>query len=281
MIYRLLAAALIIVSSEAIELNPASMSRRAAVASLASLGGLPVASLAKAPDLPYDPELYAGYSRQNYDVYARANDGNLDVTRAIERAKSGDLVVGASATCEELERLVTIDQEALQFEENKVKGLKEGLKSSSSQSVKDFKEAELARVEAAEAKLQSQVGKLKALRQEKDCTSAAGSLKKRTDLVVYQRADKGKLDTLRVIERTKAGELVDGTGASCPELRSIIAVDKKAIQYEIDKLEGLAAKAKESGSINYNQRTLVQSRMNVIMEQTEKLEALSKTRGCE
>merc|ERR1711924_585393 len=51
----------------------------------------------------------------------------------------------------------------------------------------------------------------------------------------------GTLTSARVIERAKKGQLVDGSGATCDELEKLIAVDKKAIKFEKDKLEARAA----------------------------------------
>ena len=44
--------------------------------------------------------------------------------------------------------------------------------------------------------------------------AAHAELKQASDGEVYKRADEGKLNTARVIERAKTGELVDGSSAS-------------------------------------------------------------------
>ena len=71
--------------------------------------------------------------------------------------------------------------------------------------------------------------KLKVVRKNKGCESAGANLKQSTDSEVYKRADEGVLNSARVIERAKAGKLVDGSGASCSELEKIINVDKKNV----------------------------------------------------
>merc|ERR1719473_2567938 len=67
--------------------------------------------------------------------------------------------------------------------------------------------------------------------------AAFAELKQASDADVYKRADEGKLNSARVIERAKAGKLVDGSGASCSELKAIISTDKEAIEFEKDKIE--------------------------------------------
>ena len=68
--------------------------------------------------------------------------------------------------------------------------------------------------------------------------SCAG-LKQASDAEVYERADDNQLGYARVIERAKAGKLVDGSGATCSELEKIIRVDMDAVQFEKDKLEAM------------------------------------------
>merc|ERR1712127_979299 len=84
------------------------------------------------------------------------------------------------------------------------------------------------KVQATEDELQSQVDKLKKIRKDKGCASAGANLKQSTDFEVYKRADEGVLNSARVIERAKAGKLVDGSGATCGELQKLIDVDAKA-----------------------------------------------------
>ena len=48
--------------------------------------------------------------------------------------------------------------------------------------------------------------------------AAVADLKQASDAAVYERADKGVMDVARVLERAKAGKLVDGTSATCQEV---------------------------------------------------------------
>merc|ERR1711988_765064 len=89
----------------------------------------------------------------------------------------------------------------------------------------------------------AQVDRLKVIRKEKGCKSAQANLKQASDFEVYKRADEGVLNSARVIERAKSGKLVDGSGATCSELEKIISTDKKAVQFEKDKLEAMGSKA--------------------------------------
>ena len=84
--------------------------------------------------------------------------------------------------------------------------------------------------------LRLQIEKLDKLRAEKGCETASANLKQVSDFDVYKRADEGDLNMARVIERAKQGKLVDGSGASINELSRIIAVDKKAIKLEKERL---------------------------------------------
>merc|ERR1719182_485554 len=74
--------------------------------------------------------------------------------------------------------------------------------------------------------------------------AAFAELKQASDAEVYARADDGKLNSARVIERAKVGKLVDGSGASCDELKKLIAVDKEALEFEKDKLEAMGGSDK-------------------------------------
>merc|ERR1711924_290228 len=120
------------------------------------------------------------------------------------------------------------DREAIEFEKDKVDARFGNDK---------------AKVQKTEDTLQAQVDKLKKIRKEKGCKSAGANLKQATDFEVYKRADEGVLNSARVIERAKAGKLVDGSGASCSELEKIIAVDQKAVKFEKDKLEAMGGDA--------------------------------------
>ena len=183
----------------------------------------------------------------------------LNAARAIERTKTGDLVDGSSATCTELDRLIKVDREAIEFEKEKIDAR-----------FGDDKD----KVQAVEDKLQAQVDKLKKIRKDKGCSTATANLKQATDAEVYKRADEGILNSARVIERAKAGKLVDGSGASCSEIEKIIAVDQKAVKFEKDKLEALGSKADPA------QVKVVAEAEKAIEKQIVKLEGLKKKKGC-
>ena len=268
MIDKLLVAAFFIASIEALEIN-ACISRRAAVAKVASLASLaaPVAACAELQQA------------SDAEVYWRADQNKLNAARAIERAQYGDLVVGASATCTELDRLIAVDRKAVEYEAEKVQAIKEELQDGGASSkadkasvIKELK-ADLTKAKTAEDKLQAQVERLKKIRQQKECVS----MKKPTDAAVYKRADEGTLTTSRVIERTKAGELVDGSSATCPELREIIDIDKAAISFEKDKIAALAEK---TGTQSFAQVKIINARANVIDDQIGRLMGIQLEKGC-
>merc|ERR1711924_220730 len=52
------------------------------------------------------------------------------------------------------------------------------------------------------------------------------------DAEVYIRADQGKLTNKGVINRASTNSLVDGSGATCSELREIVRVDQSTIEVE-------------------------------------------------
>lgn len=56
---------------------------------------------------------------------------------------------------------------------------------------------------------------------------------------IYERANEGKLNSARVIQRAQEGKLVSGAGTNCKQLDAIIAIDKDALQFERDKLKEL------------------------------------------
>lgn len=118
----------------------------------------------------------------------RADEGGLNSARAIERAKTGELVDGSSASCSELDALIAIDREAVQFEKDKL-GARFG---------KDKKV-----VEDTKNELQGQIDKLKKLRKKKRCNTAGANLKQPTDFEVYKVRTRGEipLDPLFVCGR--------------------------------------------------------------------------------
>ena len=54
---------------------------------------------------------------------------------------------------------------------------------------------------------------------------------------IIERARSNKLRTDLVLERARSGQLFDGSQATCSEITSIIAVDKKALEQEKALLE--------------------------------------------
>lgn len=90
MLYKVLCAALLVASGEALKIS-AGVSRREAVAKAASVALPFVIAPAFAEEIKYKR---AG----DANIYARADAGTLTAERAIKRAKSGDLADGSSAT---------------------------------------------------------------------------------------------------------------------------------------------------------------------------------------
>jgi hypothetical protein len=250
MLYKLVAALALLESADALNIG-SGMSRRTAIAKAAALA--PLVPLAAFADLKK-----AG----DADIYKRADDGKLNAARAIERTKTGDLVDGSSATCAELDKLLEVDREAIEFEREKLDGR--------------FIESRgnKGKVADVEKKLQDQVNKLKKIRAEKGCASAGANLKQATDFEVYKRADEGVLNSARVIDRARSGKLVDGSGASCSELEKIISVDKKAVKFEKDKLEAMGSKA------DPKEKKIVDEAEQAIEAQLKKLAGLQASKGC-
>merc|ERR1712072_401171 len=131
-------------------------------------------------------------------------------------------------------------------------------------------------VKETEDKLQAQINKLKVIRKDKGCASAGANLKKASDFEVYKRADEGKLSIARTVQRAKEGKLVDGSGATCDELEKIIAMDKKAIQFEKDKLDAQG----RGDKVGPAEKKMVAETEKAIEEQLKKLTKLQKTKGC-
>ena len=115
--------------------------------------------------------------------------------------------------------------------------------------------------------LRRQIEKLDEIRAAKGCDTASANLKQAGDFDVYKRADEGDLNMARVIERAKTGKLVDGSGASINELSRIIAIDKKAIKLEKERL-GENASREELKQIEEVEKT--------IEAQVKKLETLRR-----
>ena len=268
MIYKVLVAALLIASTHALKVNAGGMSRRSAISKAASLASLAVPVATFAEDVPVR-ELKRP---RDGDIYSRADSNKLNAARAIERAKDNDLVDGAGATCTELDRLIAVDREAVVFEKEKLDALGGAGRGQSNDPGLRRK------VLATKDKLQAQIDKLKVLRKEKNCPSAQVNLKQQNDFSVYKRADENTLNFARAIERAKSGDLVDGSSATCEELSRIIAVDKKAIQFEIDKIEALSDRGSDP---SYNEAKLVGSRKAALEAQVKKLDALVVSKSCD
>jgi len=181
------------------------------------------------------------------DIYARADAGGLNAARAIERAKKGELVDGLSATCPELDALIEVDREALQFEKEKLDATNNDKK------IADTLD-----------RIRIQVNQLKGVREQKGCQSARGNLKQAEDFDVYKRADEGSLTAARAIERAKSGKLVEGSSATCSQLEKIVEIDVKSLRFEMQKLEAVDDPAIKN---------IVSNAANAIEAQVKKLKA--------
>lgn len=250
MLYKVLAAAFLVASGDALRVDPSGMSRRAVIGAAAAV--LPLAPLAAFAELK---------QASDADVYQRADEGKLNAARVIERAKKGELVDGSSATCDELQTLLSIDKEALVFEKEKLAAL----------NVEGAYKLQKKQVADAQDMIELQIKKLEERRVAKNCPPP--TFKKASDKAVYERADEGKLTVARVIERAKRGELVDGSSASCSELANLIDTDEKAIKFENNKLDAIA----DGDASEY---AIVKDAKESIQEQLVKLKELKKKRKC-
>ena len=59
----------------------------------------------------------------DFEVYKRADKGDLNAARVIDRARSGKLVDGSGATCDELEKIIAADKKAVKFEKDKLEAM--------------------------------------------------------------------------------------------------------------------------------------------------------------
>jgi hypothetical protein len=159
------------------------------------------------------------------EVYSRAAESSLNTARVIQRAKEDKLVVGQGATCPELESIIAVDKQAIRFEQDKLEALDEYAKNTPEYS----EQREI--VLTVEKKIEEQVKKLDSIRKERKCGA--------DDASIYSRANEGKLNSARVIERAQQGKLVSGAGTTCKQLDAIIAIDKDALAFEKDKLKEL------------------------------------------
>ena len=145
MLYKLIVAAALIASGDALNVPVAGMSRRAAFAKAAAL--IPLVPLAAFAELK---------QASDAEVYGRADAGKLNAARVIERAKAGKLVDGSSATCSELEKIIRVDKEAIRYELDKLEAMPN-----------DPEQKKI--VADAEKAIEAQIVKLNAKRREKSC----------------------------------------------------------------------------------------------------------------
>merc|ERR1712205_279794 len=94
----------------------------------------------------------------DFEVYKRADEGVLSSARVIQRAKEGKLVDGSGATCDELAKIIAIDQKAVKFEKDKLEA--QGDK---------VDPAEKKIVAEAELAIEAQLKKLAGLQNSKGC----------------------------------------------------------------------------------------------------------------
>ena len=76
----------------------------------------------------------------------------------IQRAKDGELVDGSSATCAELEKIITVDKKAVKFEKDKLEAMGD-----------KAKPADVKSVAEAEKAIEAQLVKLAGKQAEKGC----------------------------------------------------------------------------------------------------------------
>ena len=145
MLYKIIVAASLIASGDALNVPVVSMPRRAVFAKAAAL--IPLVPLAA----------FAEYKQaSDAEVYARADAGKLNAARVIERAKAGKLVDGSGATCSELEKIIRVDMDAVQFEKDKLEAMPND-------------PAQKKIVADAEKAIEAQIKKLNSKRAEKKC----------------------------------------------------------------------------------------------------------------
>jgi hypothetical protein len=95
-------------------------------------------------------------------------------------------------------------------------------------------------------------------------------LKKKSDAEVYIRADQGKLTTKGVINRASEDNLVDGSAATCSELKQIINVDREALKVEKNLLSAMKDPVQLQKTKDIEQR---------IEKQVERLDKLLEAKG--
>ena len=98
--------------------------------------------------------------------------------------------------------------------------------------------------------------------------------KKASDADVYLRADQGKLTNKGAIERASTGELVDGSTATCAELKQIMEVDRAVIKIEKNLLKNM----KDPEQIKKVED--VEQALEKQVERLDKVLAAKATKGC-
>ena len=152
MLYKLLIGALIVVSGDALKIGAGTAASRRAVL------------LGACMPLGASPAFAALKQASDGEVYKRADMGQLNAARVIERAKKGTLIDGSSASCAELNRIIAVDNEALEFEKDKLDAIE--AYGTGEEKVKQTKI-----VDEAEQAIFKQIQKLKLLRVSKGCTN--------------------------------------------------------------------------------------------------------------
>jgi len=101
-------------------------------------------------------------------------------------------------------------------------------------------------------------------------------LKQQTDAEVYKRVDDGKLSKDFVSSRAAKGLFVDGSGATCSELKGIIEVDRSALEDAKKKLSRMS-------QADPAQVKIVADNVQALEKQVGRLQGLQedkRTKGC-
>ena len=210
--------------------SPSHFTRRAAL-----LGGASAAFLKPAaPVCAEDEDVIEGVLE---GIMARAQRGELTVSRVIERAKSNELVEIStdSFSCKVLDSLVRVDQGACDSAQATIKTLR-GAQSRRSDDPAEMERQAQAKVELAElqtikTRIDKQVSRLVSLEEEKGCVDAVATYDRAR---ILERASKGRLTTDRVIQRARSNQLVSVEDAfdaklGCKSLDALRKVDRKAL----------------------------------------------------
>jgi len=81
------------------------------------------------------------------DVYIRADQGKLTIKGALNRASTGELVDGSSATCAEVSSVLDIDRATIKIEEKLLKGMKDPEQIKKVEDIKQALENQVERLE--------------------------------------------------------------------------------------------------------------------------------------